>query len=267
MFHGFYSSQQGHDETDAALVQEAKEVLRLIPIWASCLVYATVFAQSSTFFTKQASTLDRRVGRIQVPPAALQSFMGVSIVVFLPIYDRVLVPGARRLTGLPSGITVLQRIGIGMVILTMSILIAALVETKRLSTAKLHGPMELPKSPIPMSFWWLVPQYVLFGIASVFTEVGLQEFFYGQLPNGLRSLGSALYLSIFGIGNFLSTFLVSIIDKTTGRRGRSWFSDDLNRAHLDKFYWVLAGLSGVGLLIYPSLAKVYVDKRIQGHSV
>jgi dipeptide/tripeptide permease len=58
-----------------------------------------------------AATLDRRIGdRFKVPPAALQSFISVTIVVFIPIY----VPVSRRYTGNPSGITMLQRIGTGM---------------------------------------------------------------------------------------------------------------------------------------------------------
>lgn len=261
-------SEENRDVTNAALVEEAKEVLRLFPIWASCLIYATVFAQSSTLFTKQGSTLDRRIGSsFKVPPAALQSFIGISIVTFVPIYDRILVPTARKFSGLPSGITFLQRIGIGIFISMMSMVIAALVETKRLKTARDLGLLDQPKAPIPMSLWWLVPQYVVFGIADVFTMVGLQEFFYDQVPDGLRSLGLALYLSIFGIGSFISSFLVSIIDKTTRKSGDGWFSNNLNRAHLDYFYWLLAGLSALGLIVYPSLAKAYAYKRKQQSSV
>ncbi|KAG1328033.1 putative protein NRT1/ PTR FAMILY 5.10 [Cocos nucifera] len=69
-------------------LHEAKGILGLFPIWATCLIYAVVFAQSSTFFTKQGSTLNRRIGsNLEVPPAALQSFTSVSIVAFIPIYD------------------------------------------------------------------------------------------------------------------------------------------------------------------------------------
>ncbi|XP_022773544.1 protein NRT1/ PTR FAMILY 5.10-like isoform X3 [Durio zibethinus] len=42
-------------------LEEAKAVIRLAPIWATSLIYAVVFAQSSTFFTKQGATMDRSI--------------------------------------------------------------------------------------------------------------------------------------------------------------------------------------------------------------
>ncbi|CAL9109520.1 unnamed protein product [Musa textilis] len=251
-------------QSDIERVEETKGLLRLIPIWTTCLIYAVVFAQSSTLFTKQGGTLDRRIGsKLQVPPAALQSFISVSIIVSIPIYDGILVPVARKFSGLPSGITMLQRIGTGMALSLVSMVIAALVEMKRLKTAREFGLVDQPNARIPMSLWWLVPQYVLFGVADVFTMVGLQEFFYDQVPDALRSLGLALYLSIFGIGSFISGFLISVINKTTGGGGESWFSNNLNRAHLDYFYWLLAGLSTMELLLYVYFTRAYVYKKKQ----
>ncbi|KAE9454888.1 hypothetical protein C3L33_13205, partial [Rhododendron williamsianum] len=44
------------------------------------------------------------------------------------------------------------------------------------------GIVDEPKETIPMSFWWLVPQYLLMGMAVVFTmEIGLRESFYDQI--------------------------------------------------------------------------------------
>ena len=51
-------------------VEEAKSVLRLFPIWASCLAFAIVFAQPPTFFTKQGVTMDRSIGSGFKVPAA-----------------------------------------------------------------------------------------------------------------------------------------------------------------------------------------------------
>ncbi|PIN14596.1 H+/oligopeptide symporter [Handroanthus impetiginosus] len=134
-----------------------------------------------------------------------------------------------------------------------------IVEKRRLSTAIQYGLVDLPEATVPMSIWWLAPQYLLFGIADVFTIVGLQEFFYDQIVGELKSIGAALYFSIFGIGSFLSSLLISIIEKVTSGNGHdSWFSNNLNRAHLDYFYWLLAGLSVVSMGIYVYFAKSYI---------
>ncbi|KAL4196973.1 hypothetical protein AMTRI_Chr04g185810 [Amborella trichopoda] len=244
-------------------VEEAKLLLRLLPIWGSCLGYAVIFAQSSTFFTKQGKTMDRYLGSsFQVPAAALQSFISLGIMLIVPFYDRIFVPIARKITSKPSGISMLQRIGIGMVISVISMVLAALVESKRLQIAKEHGLLDDPYAMVPMSFCWLIPQYLFFGMADVFTMVGLQEFFYNQMPDGLRSLGAALYLSIIGVGSFLSSAVITIVEMvSTTSGGESWFADNLNRAHLDYFYWLLAVLSGVFFCLFVWLASHYTYKR------
>ncbi|XVF63339.1 hypothetical protein PTKIN_Ptkin09bG0079900 [Pterospermum kingtungense] len=240
-------------------VEEAKAALGLVPIWATSQVYAVVCAQSSTFFTKQGSTMDRAIVSFKIPAASLQCFISLTIILFVPIYDRAFVPIARYYTGKPSGVTMLQRIGSGMFLSAMSMTVAALVEMKRLNTAKEYDLVNLPNATVPMSVWWLLPQYILFGVSDVFTMVGLQEFFYDQVPNELRSVGLSLYLSIFGVGNLLSSFLISIIDKVSSNRGRqSWFADNHNQAHLDYFYWLLAGLNVVGLAAFIYFAKSYL---------
>ncbi|KAF2297337.1 hypothetical protein GH714_021642 [Hevea brasiliensis] len=256
------SIMEGQEKCRVSDVNETKALLRLIPIWATSLAYAIVFSQTTTFFTKQGVTMDRTIFTgFKIPAASLQTFIGFAIILFIPIYDRIFVPLARSLTGNPSGITMLQRIGTGMIVSALSMAIAALVEKKRLKVAEEYGMVDEPNATIPMSIWWLVPQYVLCGVADVFTIVGLQEFFYDQVPEGLRSVGLSLYLSVIGVGNFLSSFLVSVIDKATGKYGHSWFANNLNRAHLDLFYWLLAGLTVVGFLAYLHFARSYIYKR------
>ncbi|XP_060673592.1 LOW QUALITY PROTEIN: protein NRT1/ PTR FAMILY 5.10 [Ziziphus jujuba] len=255
------SKEEGKKYCSISEVEEAKAVLRLVPIWGTCLAYAIVFAQTSTLFTKQGASMKRTiVPGLDLPAASLQSFIGIAIVLSIPIYDRILVPITRMFTRKPSGITMLQRIGTGMILSALSMVVAAVVEMKRLKIAKEYDLID-KKRDIPMSVWWLTPQYILIGMADVFTMVGLQEFFYNQVPNELRSIGLALYHSIFGVGSFISSFLISTIDKATGGVGHdSWFSSNLNRGHLDYFYWLLAVLSAIGFAAYLYFARSYIYK-------
>ncbi|VAI83246.1 unnamed protein product [Triticum turgidum subsp. durum] len=253
-------------EFNAEHREEVRGLLRLFPIWTTCIIYAVISSQSPTFFTKQVATLDRRIGAtFLVPPAALQTFICLTIIAFVPVYDRLLVPAARRFTRLSTGITMLQRIGTGLVLSLVAMVVAALVEAKRRGVAREAGLVDDPKAALPMSLWWMVPQYVLFGVSDVFAMIGLQEFFYDQVPDALRSLGLAFYLSIFGVGNFFSSFLISAIDGATKKRGASWFSNNLNRAHLDYFYCLLAGLCAVELLAFIIVSRVYVYKKRVAH--
>ncbi|KAF7031815.1 hypothetical protein CFC21_043085 [Triticum aestivum] len=237
-------------------------LVKLLPIWLSSLVFAACISQITTLFTKQGSTMDRRLGGaagLVVPPAALQCCISLTFIALVPVYDRTIVPFARRLTGHPGGITMLQRIGAGMVTACITMVIAALVEAKRLRVAKDAGLLDRPDVAVPMSLCWLVPQYVLIGLAEVFSYIGLEEFFYDQVPEALRSVGLALCLSIFGVGSYASGMLVWAIDWATKRGGgESWFSDNLNRAHLDYFYWILAGLGALEVVVFLYFAKQYV---------
>lgn len=253
--------EEGVGVPSTELKQEVKEVLRLFPIWATCLTYGIVIAQYS-FFTKQASTMDRRIfSSFQVPPAALQTLICVAIIICIPIYDRFLVGIFRSYSKMSSGITLLQRIGCGFLISIVTMIVAALVEKKRLQTARDFGLIDLPNVTIPMSMWWLVPQYFLYGIMQVFASIGMQEFFYDQIPDSLRSLGIALFLSALGIGSFINSFVISVTDEITGKTGDSWISNNLNQGHLDYYYLLIAGLSALGLAIYLFFSRAYVYKK------
>ncbi|KAJ7945748.1 Protein NRT1/ PTR FAMILY 5.10 [Quillaja saponaria] len=94
-----------------------------------------------------------------------------------------------------TGITMLQRIGTGIFLSIIETVVAALVEMKRLRTAKDYGLVDMPDVTIPMSVWRLIPQYTVDGVSHVFTMVGLQEFFYDQVPTELsRSCSLLKYL-------------------------------------------------------------------------
>ncbi|KAE8038397.1 hypothetical protein FH972_010915 [Carpinus fangiana] len=246
-------------------VEEVKLVLRLIPVWLCSLMFAVVASNFQTYFTKQGSTMIRSIGpHFQLPAASLQALLGVTVMIAIPIYDRIFVPLTRRFTGHLSGITLLQRIGIGLFLSLLNMAVSGLVEAKRVGVAKQYNLLDNPKATVPMSVWWLLPQYILCGLSDVFTFIRLQELFYDQMPEPMRSLGAAAYVTVVGVGSFLSSAVISTVQAISSSFGEEWLGDNLNRAHLDGFYWVLAGLSALNLCVYVWVAKRFVYKKVEG---
>ncbi|PSS09849.1 Protein NRT1/ PTR FAMILY 5.6 like [Actinidia chinensis var. chinensis] len=245
-------------------VEELKLILNMIPIWLATLPFGICVAQTSTFFIKQGTMLDRKIGRsFLIPPASLYALAAIGMIISVMLYEKVLLPFLRKATGNERGIKILQRIGIGMVFSVVTMIVAALVERKRLGLVE-KNPF---KGSTTMSVFWLAPQFFIIGFGDGFALVGLQEYFYDQVPDSMRSLGIAFYLSVIGVANFISSLLITIVDRVTEKWEKSWFGADLNNSRLDNFYWFLAIITAVNLGGYVVLAQRYSYKNVQERGV
>ncbi|CAK9139432.1 unnamed protein product [Ilex paraguariensis] len=246
-------------------VEELKAIIRLLPIWATGIVFSTVYGQMGTLFVLQGATMNPHVGNssFKIPPASLGIFDTLSVIFWVPVYDQLIVPAARKLTGHKNGLTQLQRMGIGLVISILAMVSAAFLELVRLKFVRRHNYYDLKE--IPMSIFWQVPQYFIIGCAEVFTFVGQLEFFYEQAPDAMRSLCSALSLTTVALGQYLSSLLVTIVTKISTRDGKlGWIPDNLNYGHVHYFFWLLAVLSVLNFGVYLLVAKWYTYKRPVG---
>ncbi|CAL9057289.1 unnamed protein product [Musa banksii] len=244
-------------------VEEVKIVIRMLPIWATTIMFWTVYAQMTTFSVSQATTMDRRIGpSFRIPPGSLTVFFVGSILLTVPVYDRVVVPVSRRLTGNPHGLTPLQRIGAGLVLSILAMSAAALTEIKRLGVAR-STPAALENgATVPMSVFWLIPQFFLVGAGEAFTYIGQLDFFLRECPKGMKTMSTGLFLSTLSLGFFVSSALVTVVHKVTGESGHgAWLADNLNRGKLYNFYWLLAVLCLVNLVAYLVVARWYAYKE------
>ncbi|XP_019188319.1 PREDICTED: protein NRT1/ PTR FAMILY 5.2-like [Ipomoea nil] len=237
-------------------VEETKRMLKMVPILMATIIPSTVAAQAHTLFIKQGTTLKRHLGsNFEIPPACLTAFITIFMLLSIVIYDRLFVPFIRRYTKNPRGITLLQRMGIGLVIHVVIMVTAVLAERKRLSVAKEHG-IVAQKGIVPLSIFVLLPQFGLLGVADNFLEVGKLELFYDQAPEGMKSLGTAYFTTSLGVGYYLSSVILSAVANITKRHGRhGWILDNLNVSHLDYYYAFCAVLSFLNLLFFLVVAK------------
>lgn len=247
-------------------VEELKSVIRMGPIWASGIILITAYSQQYTFSLLQGSTMDRHLTHsFQIPAGSMTVFTLLTMLITVALYDRIFVPIARKFTGLDRGITFLKRMGIGLVISIFATFIAGFVERKRKHVAFAHGLQDHPASTIPISVFWLVPQYSLHGMAEAFMSIGHLEFFYDQSPESMRSTAMALFWTSISAGNYLSTLLVTLVHKySAGPNGYNWIrNDNINKGKLENFYWLVTLLQVVNLVYYIVCAKLYTFKPLE----
>ncbi|KQK06278.1 protein NRT1/ PTR FAMILY 3.1 isoform X2 [Brachypodium distachyon] len=251
-------------------VEELKSIVRMLPIWSAGILLATAASHNNSFAIQQARTMDRHVtpgGGFQIPPATMSIFMTTAMLVTLGLYDRALVPLARRFTGLPSGINYFQRMGAGLAISILGVAAAALVEAKRRAFAAHHGGLlfdgpQPPDAVVPMSVFWLVPQYAIHGVAEGFSSVGHMEFLYDQAPESMRSTAAALFWLATSLGSYMGTVLVTAVQSATRGSGE-WLQDNINRGRLDAYYWLVTCLMVLNLGYYLICFHFYTMKPLE----
>ncbi|KAL8144410.1 hypothetical protein V2J09_017442, partial [Rumex salicifolius] len=242
-------------------VEELKIIIRMFPIWSTGIIFSAVYSQMSTMFIEQGMVMDRTVGSFTIPAATLSTFDVISVIFWVPVYDKFLVPIARKFTGNEKGFSELQRMGIGLFISIFAMAAAAVVEIKRLQLANELGLVD-DGAVVPLGILWQIPQYFLIGAAEVFTFIGQLEFFYDQSPDAMRSLCSALSLLTTCLGNYLSSFILTVVAYlTTAHGGPGWIPNNLNEGHLDYYFWLLGGMSLLNLIFYVVFALKYKQKK------
>ncbi|XXG49197.1 hypothetical protein AAC387_Pa02g3446 [Persea americana] len=255
--HGTYTLGPWHI-CSVTQVEETKILLRMLPIILSTVFMNTCLAQLQTFSVQQGVTMDTNLLGFRVPAPSLPVVPLLFMSILIPLYDRVFVPLMRRITGIPTGIRHLQRIGVGLVLSIISMAVAGLIETRRKSVAVQHGMVD-SVDPLPMSVFWLGFQYAVFGAADMFTLVGLLEFFYAESSAGMKSLGTAISWCSLAFGYYGSSVVVEVVNKVSG----GWLGgNNLNRDHLNYFYWLLAGLSVVNFGVYLLCSSWYRYKKV-----
>lgn len=247
-------------------VQEAKCVIRVIPIWAAAIIYHVAIVEQQQFVVYQALQSNRHLGtsNFQIPAATYTIFSMLSLTLWIPIYDRIVVPLLRRITGKEGGITILQRMGFGIFLTVLSSLVSAFIEKRRRNLVftnpalGLHSERGLVSS---MSALWLVPQLSLAGLAEAFCAIGQVEFYYKQFPENMRSIaGSFLFLGM-AASSYLNSLLIYIVHNTTGKaKTGNWLPEDLNKGKLDYFYFLITALGIMNVVYFIICARWYKYK-------
>ncbi|XP_076918085.1 protein NRT1/ PTR FAMILY 1.2-like [Bidens hawaiensis] len=226
-------------------VESLKSVIRILPLWSTGILIFTTISQG--FPTLQAQKMNRYVTPwFEIPAASFTLFMVLTLTIWIMFYDCILVPFLVKYTHRPCGFHPKTRMGIGLVISVVAMIVSAIVETIRRD------------STTDMSAIWLVPQYALLGLAEAFNAIGQLEFYYSELPKSMSSIAIAMFSVSNAISGLVGSLLINVVDAYTARGDNaSWLSSDINEGHLDYYYWLLCILNLLNLFYYLICCRVH----------
>lgn len=231
-------------------VEELKAIINIIPLWSTGIMLC-VNANTTSIRVLQAMSVDRHIftPSFEIPPASFGTFALISLMLWLILYDRVIIPLASNIMGKPVRINIKTRMGIGLVISFVCSLVAGIVESTR---------REKAMKQVTISALWLVPQVCLIGLAEGFTAIAQIEFFYSEFPRSMSSIASNLFGLSTAIASLVASLIMSVVDRVTTSFGKeSWVSSDVNIGHYDYYYWILASLSLVNYIYFVFCSRAY----------
>ncbi|XVF54251.1 hypothetical protein PTKIN_Ptkin05aG0165300 [Pterospermum kingtungense] len=238
-------------------VEQMKCLVSALPVWASGIVFFIMMEQRSTFGMLQALQTNNSIGssHFKIPPAWVTLVPMLALAAWIFIYECIYIPLASEITKKDKRLTLKQRFSTGLVLSVLSMLVSGFVEKKRRDSALKHGSFVSP-----YSLAVLIPQFAISGLAEAFSAVALLEFLTTQMPESMRTVAGAVFFLGLAIAAYLSSLLITIIQKVTAKTDETpWLGDrDLNKNKLDLYYYVVSGLGVVNFFYFFFFASKYV---------
>ncbi|CAJ2501148.1 Uu.00g040010.m01.CDS01 [Anthostomella pinea] len=190
-------------------VDELKRALRACKVFCFYPIFWICYGQFSSNFVSQAAQMEGH----GMPNDLMQNFDPISILVFIPILDRIVYPLLRKMN---IELKPIARISIGFMFAGLCLAYAAIVQHIIYSTGPCFDrPGACPagmdgESPLPNHVHIAVqtPAYVLIGISEIFISVTGLEYAYTKAPPSMKSFVQSLYLFTSAIGSALNEALV-----------------------------------------------------------
>nr|KAG5685479.1 hypothetical protein BaRGS_013090 [Batillaria attramentaria] len=242
---------------DDDMVESVKSVLRILPVFVTIILYWALYNQMQTTFYFQAERLDVSVGSVKIPAAGLNAFNTIMIIILIPIVDRGLYPCMERL-GRP--LSHLQRIGIGFVLASLAMVVAGVIEIARKDIMTDGGVMvqELGGEKFnasTLSVFAQVPGFALIGASEVFASICGIEFAYTQAPKSMQGVLTGLFYVTSGLGGFVADGILNAVESATS--DNPWISDNVNDAHMEYYFFLLAIIMMLDFLVFLVIARFY----------
>jgi POT family proton-dependent oligopeptide transporter len=208
------------DESTNQQLADAKQVLRVLPIMAFFPIFWLLYDQTSSVWTLQAT----RMKLHGLLAEQLIVVNPVEIMIFIPLFDRVIYPG---LESYGWNISHLSRMRWGMFLTAVSFSMSGILETWIQNS-----------EASTISVFWQLPQITILAVAEICVSVTGLEFAYAMSPERLKAVITGVYLMMTAIGNLFGGILYSSVFQDLNRATVMQICAILMLCNLTAFCWV-----------------------------
>ncbi|CAH8299602.1 unnamed protein product [Eruca vesicaria subsp. sativa] len=236
-------------------VKNLKCVTAILPVWVTGIASFMLTDQQNIYGILQAIQMEKTFGHnFQVPAGWMNLVSMITLAIWISLYECVILPIARLITGRKQRLNMKQRIQIGIVMGIACMIVAGFLEKNRREAALKKGSFVSP-----VSILMLLPQFMLAGLSEAFSAVALMEFLTVKMPEHMRTVAGAIFFLSSSIASYICALLINVIDSVTRKAGRSWLGDkDLNKNRLENYFFIIGGVQVLNLLYFRFFASRFV---------
>ncbi|KAF8872958.1 peptide transporter PTR2A [Infundibulicybe gibba] len=188
---------------DDQWVDEVRRGLKACAVFLWYPIYWLTYNQLNNNLTSQAATMSTH----GLPNDVLSNLDPFALIIFIPIFDKVIYPGLRRM-GL--NFSALKRITAGFATGAAAMIWATVVQHYIYQTNPCHEEASTCDGVSPMNVWIQTGAYVLIAFSEILASITGLEYAFTKAPKNMRSLVMAVFLFMSAISSALGEAFVSL---------------------------------------------------------
>ncbi|CDS04124.1 hypothetical protein LRAMOSA07079 [Lichtheimia ramosa] len=185
---------------DDVFVDELKRTMRACLVFCWYPIYWLCYSQMTNNLISQASTM--LTG--SVPNDIMQNIDPIALVIMVPLADKLLFPGLRRI-GIP--LRPIKRIVLGFLFASVAMGYTAGIQARIYNTAPNY---DHPDGPNWISAAYQIPSYFFIALSEIFAVITGYEYAFKKAPESMKSIVMALFLLTNCFASILAFALVSV---------------------------------------------------------
>lgn len=188
---------------DDVFVDELRRALKACAVFCWFPIYWLCYNQMTNNLISQAGTM--WTGK--VPNDVLSNIDGLTLLITIPIMDRIVYPGLRRV-GIPM--RPVFRMTLGFFLASVAIAYAAGVQSMVYKSPPYYDHVGEADGPNYISAAIQLPAYFLIALSEIFASITGLEYAYKKAPESMKSIVMAIFLFASCVASLLGFALVPV---------------------------------------------------------